>query len=237
MSTPPEPPDAPESPEPAPPSEPAASPGSSERPAFLRTPAGVIADAWERLAGGAARGRHAFHTPALATVDAAGLPSVRTVVLRGCDPERRRLLCHSDARAPKVRSLLERPAAAWLFYDAEHKVQVRAVTRVSVHRVDALADRQWEATGPSSRRAYLAPATPGVDTADAAASPNLPASVRGRVPEPEETLPGRENFAVLAAEVLSLDVLHLHHAGHVRVRADLDAPPGGASAGARFVEP
>ena len=204
-----------------------------DRPEFLRTPAGVVADAWERLAEGAARGRHAFHTPGLATVDAGGVPAVRTVVLRGCDPGERRLLCHSDARAPKVASLLARPEAAWLFYDAEHKVQVRAVTRVSVHRVDALADRQWEKTGPSSRRAYLAPAVPGADTADGEASPNLPPAVRGRVPEPEETLPGRENFAVLAAEVLSLDVLHLHHAGHVRVLAKL----GGAGEDARFVEP
>ncbi|BAM02290.1 pyridoxamine 5'-phosphate oxidase family protein [Phycisphaera mikurensis] len=191
---------------------------SEKRPGFLGDAAGIVDDAWDRLAEGAARGRHAFHTPVLATLDVGGGPTARTVVLRGASRADRRLLCHSDARAPKVLGLLERPAAAWVFYDAAAKVQVRASTRVTVHRFDALADRQWEATGASSRRCYLAAAPPGVATADGGPSPNLPPAVRGRVPEPEETLAGRGRFAVIAAEVLALDVLHLHHEGHRRVR-------------------
>ena len=208
----------------------------SDRPAFLSDADAVIADAWERLADGAARGRSPFHTPVLATVAADGTPSARTVVLRGCEPDERRLICHTDARAPKVAELPERPASSWLFYDAENKVQVRATATVAVHRVDALADRQWEATNPSSRRCYLAPAAPGTDTADGEPSPNLPPAVRGRVPEPEETLAGREHFAVLAAAVTSLDVLHLHHAGHVRVRVAYDSS-GAVATAARFIEP
>ena len=213
--------------------------GGHDRPAFLASADAVVGDAWERLCAGAARARHRFHTPVLATADAAGVPDARTVVLRGCDPGGRRLLCHTDARAPKVAALLARPEAAWLFYDAEAKVQVRVASAVGVHRVDELADRQWEASEPSSRRCYLAPATPGAEAADAGPggpSPNLPAAVRGRVPEPEETLPGRTNFAVLEAQVRSLDVLHLHHAGHVRVRVDF-AADGSVAEAARFVEP
>ena len=206
---------------------------AEDRPAFLNSAGGVVADAWERLAEGAARGRHAFHTPVLASVGLDGVAAARTVVLRGCDPGKRRLLCHSDARAPKIAELLAQPDAAWLFYDKEAKLQIRASATHTVHRVDALADRQWEATGASSRRCYLAPATPGTVTADGGPSPNLPPTVRGRVPEPEETLPGREHFAVIAGQVLSLDVLHLHHAGHVRVSVAF----GEGGHGPRFVEP
>lgn len=191
---------------------------SGERPAFLEDAALVTADAWDRLAEGAARGRSAFHTPVLATVSAAGEPEARTVVLRGADRGDRRLICHTDARSPKTASVEHGPWGAWMFYDAENRVQVRARTRMQVHRDDALADRQWEATGLSSRRCYLAPAVPGAPTADGEPSPNLPPTVRGRVPEVQETLAGRANFAVLSGLVVALDVLHLHHAGHVRVQ-------------------
>ena len=43
------------------------------------------------------------------------------------------------------------------------------------------------------------------------------------MPTDAETLPARANFAVLRARVVSLDHLHLHHAGHRRSLFTWDA--------------
>jgi hypothetical protein len=177
--------------------------------------AAILKDAWARLDRGAASGRHPFHTPVLSTHAPDG-PDARVVVLRRVDLPGRALLCHTDARSPKVDQLRDRPVAAWTFYDAPAKLQLRLVGPTTLHTDDDLADQQWRASSPSSRRCYLAPHPPG-DPADGP-SPNLPEAVRGRVPDEPETRPGRTQFAVIRTVVQRLDWLDLHHAGHRRAR-------------------
>ena len=54
--------------------------------------------AWLMLSRGVKDARAPFHTPTVATVDAHGQPHMRTIVLRSCDPEARRLRFHTDTR-------------------------------------------------------------------------------------------------------------------------------------------
>jgi len=185
----------------------------------------ILDDAWQRLLAGADSGKHPFHTPVYATVDEDHTPDGRVVVLRRADPADRALLCHTDLRSPKVVQLRLRPRAAWTFYDAPAKLQLRAYGSTTVHDADNLADAQWQASNLSSRRCYLAPRPPGEPSA--VPSPNLPDHVQGRVPTEPETQPGRPNFAVLRTVVDRLDWLFLHHAGHRRARFDwpADGPP------------
>ena len=72
----------------------------------------VLAESFRLLARGVADRRSPFHTPTLASLNADGAPSLRTVVLRGFDPARRELRVHTDARSAKLAELAAEPRAA-----------------------------------------------------------------------------------------------------------------------------
>lgn len=163
----------------------------------------ILVQIWIDLGQGVVRARHPFHTPALASQADSG-PDVRTVVLRHVDPSRRRLLCHTDFRSPKVGELQASPDVAWLFYDPGNKTQLRIKGRVQVHHEDELARARWEQSTTRSRQCYhaaYAPGTPGTATLAA---------------EPLEA--GFDNFAVIDCTVTSIDWLYLRSRGHLRAR-------------------
>jgi len=116
----------------------------------------------------------------------------------------------------------------WLFYDAGLKLQLRASGPTVVEHDTPLAQKRWTASNLSSRRCYLAPGKPStpVDDQGLAAPVNLPAVVRDSVPNEQQTLPGRANFAVIQTVFTQIDVLSLAHTGHERlgVRWSSDAP-------------
>lgn len=176
----------------------------------------VLASVWTELEIGAAKAKHGFHQPVLATTDADGTPSARTVVLRKADRHLGLVACHTDARAQKLAHLRQQPTAAWCFYDKGRRIQVRAFGSATVHTEDSVADEHWERSPTRSRRCYLAPAVPG--SVSSSASPNLPDALLDREPTPEESEAGRPNFAVVRCRLHKLDYLELHHAGHVRAR-------------------
>ncbi|MEL7088010.1 MAG: pyridoxamine 5'-phosphate oxidase family protein [Planctomycetota bacterium] len=186
----------------------------------------ILDHLWVHLETATRSAKPPFHLPTLCNIDPAGRPDGRIVVLRRVERQTRRLMCHTDARSPKARAFRERPHACWVFYDAPAKVQLRVTGTVTLRTDDAVADAQWDASSPSSRRCYLAPSPPG--ELSETVSPNLPPGVRGRVPTAEESAAGRRNFAVVDCRVERFDWLYLHHAGHRRARfvwAEGDATP------------
>lgn len=180
----------------------------------------VLEQAWALLSEGVHSRRGAAHTPALATVDARGCATVRTVVLRACEPASRELLIHTDVRSEKFAELAQRPNCALLVYDASLKVQLRITARATRHADDALADRQWAASRPMSRAVYGSPLAPGAPVEN----PHVAAATLEGRSEAEQ----RRHFAVLRLQVLGLDWLHLKAGGHRRAvfawDSD-DAPP------------
>lgn len=171
---------------------------------------------WSLLAEGAERAQSPWHTAVLSTVSD-GLPQLRTVVLRRVIGQRRLLMCHTDRRSPKARQIGASAALAWLFYDPVHKLQLR----VSGHgRVldndDPLTSEQWHRSRVGSRRCYLAPLAPGTPC-------DVPESGLPRAPltgslTREQSEAGRVNFAVVACEASTMDVLQLGAHGHLRLR-------------------
>ncbi len=189
---------------------------------------------WRMLDEAAATRHHGFHLPTLATVSKNGEPAARIVVLRGADRAGRYITCHTDARAPKVVQIDGQSLSAWVFYDAEARVQVRALGRVAVldPAVDPFAREAWQGTNLSSRRCYMAPSAPS-SKCDAP-SPNLPENVRDRLPTEAEAQAGMVNFRVLKATIENLDYLHLAHDGHIRARFVYD---GNGEAVSTWLEP
>ncbi len=118
----------------------------------------ILKAAWQLLLQGCADSQHGFHWPVLATVDAAGGPDARTVVLRTCDAHECRLQLHSDARAGKVAQLNRQPLACLVFHDAPARTQLRVYGNACVHVDNALAQDAWSRLSERSRSLYAGPA-------------------------------------------------------------------------------
>ena len=179
----------------------------------------IFRDLWDRLSLGSAKARHAFHLPTLGTVAEDGRPQLRTVVLRRVDEDARLLCCHTDQRSPKIRDIHRSPTVAWLFYDAEARIQVRAAGSCTVHAGDGdpVARTTWQGVAPRSRVCYNAPYPPSVEVPQWES--NLPPEAATRAAgtvRTDATPP--PTFAVLATTVSSLEWLELHHDGHRRIR-------------------
>ena len=148
------------------------------------------AEVWRLLEEGPALRRNAFHMPALATVDAAGHPQVRTVVLREADPAAGALRFHCDRRSDKASEIAASGHAATL------------------HSDDALAEAAWAGAMAMSRICYGADPAPGAV---------LPRGDAYTLPDAETALTlGRPNFCAVVVRVARLEFLYLDRRGHRR---------------------
>ena len=165
--------------------------GGEDRDAAFRTPTAGV-----RSVGGAGT----------ATTDADGLPAVRSVVLRGFDPQRRVLQFHSDARAAKVGQLQARPALSMHVWDAGRKLQMRVDGEATVDARDAAARAAWDATPPRSRAGYHQEPGPNAWLAD-------PADARPDALDEEAAF---ANFALVSVQMHTLEWLELRRDGNRR---------------------
>ena len=157
--------------------------------------------------------RHPFHQPAMATATENGVAQ-RTVILRDFSADERILVCHSDARAPKIRQISHTSAVSWLFYHPKRKIQVRIRGIAFVHAVDRIADEQWEGMRMTSRLNYCAKHPPGTPL------DGPPAGTPQHTLEALDPFAGRENFAAIVCRFDGLDCLRLGVTRHRRVRFD-----------------
>ncbi|MEK6479123.1 pyridoxamine 5'-phosphate oxidase family protein [Catalinimonas sp. 4WD22] len=172
----------------------------------------ILAHVWGTLARGGADAKHAFHFPVLATCTNNEVRQ-RTLVLRETDIQKRQLICFSDVRTQKVSDIKVNNNVNWLFYDHQHKEQVRASARSTIHHMDELSDKYWKNIPPKNRGDYLGPKAPG--SIENHYSANLPEDFLDG-PTEKNTAVGRENFCVIVSEVNKLDFLKLMKGGHLR---------------------
>lgn len=175
------------------------------RPAFADDLAASLQEAFRLLADAVPNRRSAFHTPTIASLDDAGAPSLRTIVLRGFDAEARTLRFHTDRRSDKARGIARDPRVMMHFYDAALHIQLRVAGCAVLHLEDAVADAAWAASRSSSRMCYAAPDASG------AVVPVPPAA-------PQDAEIGRPHFAAVVIGFHRLEWLWLAAAGHQRAR-------------------
>lgn len=175
----------------------------------------VLADVWQRL-GRAAKDRRApMHTPVVALIGADGAPSQRVMVLRAFDHASATLRFHTDARAAKVEQIGDSGPVSILAYDAHAKRQFRLTGVARIETDTPAADKAWAEATLFARRCYLADPAPGT-VSDVPVS-GLPPEIEGRKPDDDlEVAPGRANFALLFAQISTIEFLHLAHTGHRR---------------------
>lgn len=175
----------------------------------------IMENTWRMLEQGARRSRDPFHWPVLGTATSDGC-SLRTVILRHVDASQRTIVCHTDARAPKVREIENLSQTGWLFYHPEKKIQVRLSGHATLHARDAFADRQWAGAGVTSRLNYCASRPPG--TAVDRPSSGLPDFLLKKIPTLMETEMGRKHFLAIVTRVDVIDWLRLKITGNRRAR-------------------
>ncbi|MDY6950326.1 MAG: pyridoxamine-phosphate oxidase, partial [Thermodesulfobacteriota bacterium] len=158
-----------------------------------------------------------FHWPVLGTTGEEGC-NLRTVILRQFLLPDRILVCHTDARARKVREIDLCRKARWLFYHPGKKVQLRISGQATCHRDDPLADRQWAATKIRSRLDFSASLPPGTPVDKP--SSGLPDFVLRKAPAALESERSRKHFMAISCSIDSMDWLKLGALGHRRARFD-----------------
>ena len=163
---------------------------------------------WQQLEAAPAERAHPWRTPVLATIDG-DAADARTVILREVAAADRRLVVYTDHRAGKVAQIAAHPRGTLALWSPALGWQLRCRVRLSVEAEGLGVTSRWARLQHTpAAQDYLAPASPGTALP---ASPQADAAPRGAQ---------RAFFAVVTAEIESLDWLELHREGHRRARFD-----------------
>lgn len=139
----------------------------------------IEAAGWAALRQAAADPQSGFRCVTLCTVDAAGAPQARMVVLRACDPARRTLELHTDIRSPKWAELTAAPRVTVLGYCPQTRLQLRLTGTATLHGPDsAAAAAAWATLPPWTRSTYTG-GPPGDERAFAGGRGRRPRLLRG----------------------------------------------------------
>jgi pyridoxamine 5'-phosphate oxidase len=175
--------------------------------------AAIELDSWQRLSKGSLSSKNDFYLPVVGTIKA-NQTTLRTVVLRKVWPSEKQLAFHTDIRSDKINDLVTNPSVSWLFYSKTHRLQLRLMSKATIHTNDDITETAWLQTSPSSRKCYLSNPKPG--SVSPQVSSGLPDFMTNRDPTEEESRPGKINFAVIITKVESLEWLWLNKKGHRR---------------------
>lgn len=155
--------------------------------------------------------RHsAYRWMQLATVDAAGEPAVRTVVLRAVEDGGKLLSFHTDLRSPKVAAMATKPRVSLHFLDRRHGVQLRLAGEATVHRMGDAWQAALERVSDQEANDYRSPSPPGapLDEADGQ----------------ERKMALEQTFCLVQIRIRAADLLVLNRDGHVRFSAEFAGP-------------
>lgn len=182
----------------------------------LSTLTEIEAAVWRELALAPRDKQHPWRTPVLATTDGV-FGDARTVVVREVNADEKCITVYTDRRSAKVAQLNTHPLGTLVMWSASLSWQLRCRVRLSLETSGLAVSSRWAKIRLSpGAQDYLSPLPPG--------------SSLGDEPEPTGQDPGAlPFFAVMEAEVTSIDWLELHADGHRRVLIDGN--------GARWVQP
>ena len=171
------------------------------------------------LNDGISNGKNPYHFFYLSTIKDNSSES-RTIVLRNINKEPFRIFFNADYRSPKVKQLLKNNECAALFYDNSRKVQIRLKCIATIFHNDLESKKIWDKTPLQSRKCYMGMHNPSkiLNNYD----PNIPTKYIKMDPEKDDSESGYKNFSYIQLDLKSVDILELHHDGHIRFQVDSD---------------
>lgn len=169
---------------------------------------------WSLLSEGVKSYKNPFHFGTVANIQA-GMPELRTVILRKVLEEEKKLFFHTDIRAPKVHFIQKNPAISWLFYDENSRLQLRMQASAMVHFNNEVAKQGWAASALSSKLTYSISNAPGTKL-----EAPINVDINEKNPSSELIDFANSHFTVIETCIHRLDVVFLHHRGNRRVIVD-----------------
>ena len=177
----------------------------------LESLADIEAAVWRELAQALRDKQHGWRVAVLATVNGQGADA-RSVVLRDLDATSRTLLMYTDARSPKAAQLATHPNGTLVLWSAALGWQLRLRVALSLETSGLRVSSRWARLKLTpAAQDYLSPLPPGTAVGSDGGS-----GEGKRVGDITPERQSREHFAVLAAQVQSVDWLELHPDGHRR---------------------
>ena len=168
----------------------------------------IEAELWRELQAAPRDKQHPWRNPVLATTDGQ-VGDARTVILREADHAQARLLVYTDARAGKVTQIAAHPLGTLVMWSPALGWQLRLRVHLQTVTDGLELSSRWARLKLSpAANDYLSSQTPGEPLDNALGSRSE-----------------RAHFALLQAQVLSIDWLELHAQGHRRARFGSDATP------------
>jgi hypothetical protein len=159
---------------------------------------------WLLLKCGIENRKHPFHTPVVCTIRNSE-PRSRTVILRSADELKRTLRFHTDIRSSKISDIRSLNRLSWTFYSIEDKLQVSVQSEAVLHHENEITSFIWSAMSAMSQQTYSVFDPPGTVVTN---EPSL--------------VDGYQNFCVVECEMISMEVLSLHHTGNIRAIFKVD---------------
>ena len=151
--------------------------------------------------------RSLFHTPTLSTFDGNRV-SIRTMVLREFDPDKRLIRFHTDYRSIKIQQLKKDSHGAVHGYDPSLKIQIRLDGKINLHHKDEITKGSWELSKDMSKECYFVGGPPGSKIDDPTEYEPSTFNLK--------TFNGFDNFCVIVFEIESMEFLYLKKSGHRR---------------------
>ena len=171
----------------------------------------------EYLEDGIKNSKNPYHTFSFSSINGKW-PESRTVVLRALGFNPLRIYFNADYRSPKVKELKNNSFCSALFYNQERRVQLRFKCQASIHYQNNISSEVWNDTALQSKKCYMGPYSPSEILDDW--HPNIPLEYIKKDPEKEHSEEGYINFVHIELKVNELDILELHHDGHIRFRVN-----------------
>jgi pyridoxamine 5'-phosphate oxidase len=189
-------------------------PDRPEPPNFYNDLTLTLETAWNMLAQGVTDRDASLHTLCVASVDLAGYPQQRSMVLRECNRAGKTLQFHTDVRSAKISHLRAQPRVSVLGYDHGRKTQLRINGNAALSTEGSLVERAWQTTRNVSRIAYSSRVAPGTMLANAADHETLHA--HDITADDAIAFAARENFCVVTVAIHELEWVYLNAHGNRR---------------------
>lgn len=172
-----------------------------ESPPRLDSLAAIEARVWHEMGQAVRQPKHDWRVAVLATVDGDGADA-RCVVLRDFEAATRTLLIYTDPRSPKATQVAANERGVLVLWSERLGWQLRLKVALSLETSGLRVSSRWaQLKLTPAAHDYLSPLPPGTPL---------------QAPLPPRQ--SREHFAMLTAQVESVDWLELHADGHRRAR-------------------
>ncbi|MEC7830825.1 MAG: pyridoxamine 5'-phosphate oxidase family protein [Pseudomonadota bacterium] len=149
-----------------------------------------------------------LHILNLVTVDEKNIPNTRNVVIRDFSEENLNIRFHTDKRSTKISDIKNNNKISLLGYERKDKLQIRFDAEATIIDSDEFLLDIWKGMYPMSRECYRVIESPGSKIKSLE-------DIKFEE-EDDQGLNGFENFVAVSCDIQTIEILYLHHAGHLR---------------------